>query len=96
MTTYHTFDADTIPAPSDVELQPVFVVAPHHHIQFNQFCRLTSITGERENFHRWLVAENFGTFHKFDDWRCLWQMFTDIQDERDLYATQAGALSVPF
>jgi hypothetical protein len=96
MTTYHTFDADTIPAPSDVELRPTFTVAPHHHITFNQFCRLEAITGERENFYRWLMAEDVKTFQKLDDWKCLWTMFTDIQDERDLYATQAGALSVPF
>lgn len=91
MTTHGTFSIDSVPAPSDFEL-PHPVLNPAHYVDFNSFCRIDGITGERENFHRWLVINCLAGLHSFDDWKCLYMMFEDERDSRDERETQRDAL----
>lgn len=95
MTTYGTFSIDSVPPPADFELAPP-VLNPAHYASFNSFCTVDGITGQRENFHRWLVANQLTGLHSFDDWRCLFLMFEDERDSRDERDTLADSLSTLF
>ena len=55
MTTFGTFDIDTVPAPSDIELAPsltVAVTAPWRY-PFNGATRALNIGRDRFRFHTW-------------------------------------------
>lgn len=67
-----------------------------HYVKFDCICKLDGITGQRENFHRWLKREGLTGLHSIDDWRCLFLMFTDIQDARDAADTNSDCLGVLF
>ena len=96
MTTFHTYDIDTVPAPSDIDLAP-------RRYGFNGATKLLNINGDRERFHRWCGnMVNLSVAYDAGTWRLFYRAFLmgdstrecEIRDEgaRDLLNTQADAL----
>ena len=91
MTTYGTFDIDTVPAPSDEELRSLDYRRTRYG--FNGATKLLNINSDRERFHTW-----FGTYFNLDiaydedTWRTCYETFCAAEDAADLLNTQADAL----
>jgi len=101
MTTFHTFDIDSVPPPSDYELaRPLTVtrlldvVVTPEPICFNNATRLLNITRDRGRFHAWLERNEYdpGEGRSEDEWWEHYDHFVQWEDARDLLNTQACAL----
>jgi len=95
MTTFHTFDIDSVPPPSDYELArplTVTVTAPPRY-GFNGATKLLNINGDRFEFWTWCGRhiDRDATYTE-DDWRFYRKAFVAMEDARDLLNTQADAL----
>ena len=78
MTTFGTFDVDSVPAPSDCEFEPT------PKIPFNRATTLLGLTGrERELFQKWYTGA--GPF-TMDGWRACYEVFTLQNDDDGMVA----------
>ena len=92
MTTFGTFDIDSVPAPSDIELASLDYRRPVRYA-FNGATRLLNINSDRERFHTWFGKYfNLGLAYDEDTWRTRYATFCQAEDARDLADTQADAL----
>jgi len=88
MTTFHTYDIDDVPAPSDFELAE----RPRRYT-FNGATKLLNINGDRERFHRWCGRfVNLSLAYTAGDWEIFYRAFVQYEDAADLLNTQADAL----
>lgn len=91
MTTYGTYDIDSVPAPSDLELEPRIGVEPCY--TFNAWNTLTGVTLDRARWHRY-VRRYIGQEHVLSDaqWWWFYRAFLHSEDADDLHDTHADAL----
>lgn len=104
MTTYGTFEIDSVPAPSDIELEAAF--RNRGRYSFCAFAHIAQIYLDRLLFHQYATAEieDYQPDQALDysEWLALWTKYCEeawkrdalirAQDARDLHDTQQDAL----
>ena len=93
MTTYGTFDIDSIPAPSDFELEAADRANSKGLVSFDHYCHQYNINYDRPEFWAY-VREECGISGNMTwaGWDKLWTAFITREDARDLAETQRCAL----
>lgn len=77
-----------------VAREAIAVYTDGYACDFNAFCKIDSITGDREAFHAWLTSKDEnGKICNLAFWRFLFRLFGTARDEADQRDTQEDALS---
>ena len=94
MSTFGTYDIDSVPAPSDIELAMLDERNERARYDFNgAVTALAIFNTTREPFHAWLEQNVRLDFrYVLDDWRCFFNAFIQGTDARDQRETLEDAL----
>jgi len=90
-----TFDIDTVPAPSDIEMAAMDAANAKRpcRYDFNGAARLLNINSDRERFHDWAAPTvDLSKAYLESTWCTLYKAFCQDEDARDQASTFADAL----